>query len=49
VTGQRYALLVSTNLVDWSTQTVQTMSGDLQQYIDTASGPVKFYKTILSQ
>jgi hypothetical protein len=49
VTGQRYALLVSTNLVNWSTQTVQTMSGDLQQYIDTASGPVKFYKTILSQ
>jgi hypothetical protein len=49
VSGQRYALLVSTNLVNWSTQTVQTMSGNLQQYIDTASGPVKFYKTELSQ
>jgi hypothetical protein len=49
VNGQRYALLVSSNLVTWSTQAVRTMSGDLQQYIDTAGGPVRFYRTVLAQ
>jgi hypothetical protein len=49
VNQQRYALLVSTNMVTWSTQTVQTMSGGLVQYIDTAGGPVRFYKTVLTQ
>jgi len=48
VNGQRYALLVSSNLVTWSTQAVRTMSDNVQQYIDTSSGPVRFYRTILS-
>jgi hypothetical protein len=49
VSGQRYALLVSTNLVTWSTQMVQTMSGDLLQYIDITDGKVRFYRTVLSR
>jgi hypothetical protein len=49
VSGQRYALLVSTDLVTWSTQLLQTMSGDSLKFLDTSGGPVKFYRTVLTQ
>lgn len=47
VNGQRYALLVSTDLVTWFTQAIRTMSYDAQQYIDGSSGPLRFYRTML--
>lgn len=49
VNGQRYALLVSTDLVTWVTQAVRTMSYNSQEYIDVSSGPARFYRTILAQ
>lgn len=48
VNGQRYALLVSTDLVTWATQAVRTMSDNSQQYIDGSPGPLRFYRTILA-
>ena len=48
VNGQRYALLVSTDLVTWATQAVRTMSDNTQQYIDGSPGPLRFYRTILA-
>jgi len=48
VNGQRYALLVSTDLVTWVTQAVRTMSDNSQEYIDDSPGPVRFYRTILA-
>ncbi len=47
VNGQRYALLVSTDLVTWFTQAIRTMSYDAQQYIDGSPGPLRFYRTML--
>lgn len=47
VNGQRYALLVSTDLVTWSTQATRTMSGNSQDYIDLAPGRARFYRTVL--
>jgi hypothetical protein len=47
VNGQRYALLVSTDLVSWVTQAVRTMSYDPQQFIDGSPGVARFYRTIL--
>jgi hypothetical protein len=47
VNGQRYALLVSTDLVTWATQAVRTMSYGPQQYIEVSPGPARFYRTIL--
>lgn len=49
VNGQRYALLVSTDLVTWVTQAIRTMSYDSQEYIDVSPGPARFYRTILAQ
>jgi hypothetical protein len=47
VNGQRYGLLVSTDLVTWFTQVVRTMSYGPQQVIDGSPGPLRFYRTIL--
>jgi hypothetical protein len=47
VNGQRYALLVSTDLVTWFTQAVRTMSDNSQQFIDGSPGLLRFYRTIL--
>jgi hypothetical protein len=47
VNGQRYALLMSTDLLTWSTQATRTMSGNSQDYIDVVPGRVHFYRTVL--
>ena len=47
VNGQRYALLVSTDLVTWVTQAIRSMSYGPQQYIEVSPGPARFYRTIL--
>ena len=47
VNGQKYGLLVSSNLATWFTQAIRTMSGSKQQYIDNAAVPQRFYRTVL--
>ena len=47
VNGQKYGLLVSSNLATWFTQAIRTMSGSKQQYIDNATVPQRFYRTVL--
>jgi hypothetical protein len=49
VNGQRYGLLASSNLVDWSTQATRTMSSAPQQYIDGPSNALRYYRTTLTQ
>jgi hypothetical protein len=48
VNGQRYSLLASSNLLSWSTQATRTMSGGLQQYLDSPSNAMRFYRTVLT-
>jgi hypothetical protein len=47
VNGQKYALLVSSNLDTWFTQAIRTMSGDSQEYIEAVGSGVRFYRTVL--
>jgi hypothetical protein len=47
VNDQRYAILVSTNLETWSTQTTRTMSGGLQQMDDNSGVPCRFFRAML--
>jgi hypothetical protein len=47
VDWQRYGLLVSSNLANWRTQAVRTMSGGSQEYLDTTSARQRFYRTVL--
>jgi hypothetical protein len=47
VNNQRYGLLTSTNLTNWSTLTTRTMSGGSQHYSTNASQPRQFYQAVL--
>jgi hypothetical protein len=47
VNGQKYAILVSTNLETWSTQTIRTMSGSTEDYFENIEAGAKFYRTVL--
>ena len=47
VNGQKYALLVSSNLDTWYTQAIRTMSGSSDEYIEYVGPGARFYKTVL--
>jgi hypothetical protein len=47
VNGQKYAILASTNLQNWYTQTIRTMSGSTDEYVEDIEVGAKFYRTVL--
>jgi hypothetical protein len=47
VNGQKYALLVSSNLDTWFTQAIRTMSGNSEEYTEPVGLGARFYKTVL--
>jgi hypothetical protein len=47
VNGQKYGVLVSSNLANWTTQAIRTMSGNSVQYIYSAGVSRCFYRTVL--
>jgi hypothetical protein len=47
VNGQKYGVLVSSNLANWTTQAIRTMSGNSIQYIDSSHASRCFYRTVL--
>jgi len=47
VNGQKYALLVSSNLDTWYTQAIRTMSGSSDEYIENIGTGARFFRTVL--
>jgi len=43
VNGQKYALLVSSNLDTWYTQAIRTMSGSSDEYIENIGTGTRFF------
>jgi hypothetical protein len=46
VIGERYRLLASSNLVNWSTQITRTITGQPERVTDYSDAPFRSFRTV---